>query len=264
MKPELACTFLLMFVLTGCSNLYKSTNKNETNIAGAGDLFKENSPFSSLTSADQEDGFTELNYCDLIKQHSQGKTSEVECAIPETLSVAEYTKARNEIQDYVIAASNQKCGHYMRVLYGHRGDTEVFWGGLSALLAGAGAVLTNVQSAQAMSAGAAVSSGIRSELSQAYFANLAMEVVTAGINARRDEIFDQIQERRKQNMGNITYTIHGAVSDALTYHSSCSVLIGLEVASQSINRVSNPGVKDFLQNYDQLKEKFGLGKPESQ
>ncbi len=278
MSYRQAAALVVLASLTGCSNLYKTTNKNETNIAGAGDLFKENTPFSSLSLSETEAGFTELDYCELIRQHSHGivastaqkestestesKESKKNCAIPAALSAVQYAKARNEIQDYVLAASNQKCGHYMRVLYGHRGDTEVFWGGLSTLLAGAGAVLTNVQSAQALSAGAAVSSGIRSELSQAYFANLAMEVITAGIHTRRAEILTKIKEDRKAE--NSSYTIPGAVGDALRYHAACSVLVGLEVASQAIERVNNPGVDDVLTHYDKLEKAFGRKKEEPQ
>ncbi len=278
MSYRQAAALVVLASLTGCSNLYKTTNKNETNIAGAGDLFKENTPFSSLSLSETEAGFTELDYCELIRQHSHGivastaqkestestesKESKKNCAIPAALSAVQYAKARNEIQDYVLAASNQKCGHYMRVLYGHRGDTEVFWGGLSTLLAGAGAVLTNVQSAQALSAGAAVSSGIRSELSQAYFANLAMEVITAGIHTRRNEILNNIKKDRQA--ADNSYTIPGAVGDALRYHAACSVLVGLEVASQAIERVNNPGVDDVLTHYDKLEKAFGRKKEEPQ
>lgn len=202
---------MLAVVLSGCSMvskvLYKSTNSNESSIAGAGEIFHE--PSFSLFKR-SKDGFTTIQYCRLLKHYGllQGEIELDEssdgyiidfCQVKNDFVKSdkqEFSLIRDEIQDRVLAASNQKCGYYMKSLYSLKGDTEVFWGGLSTLLSGAGAVLPHASTAKAFAAGGAATSGIRSELEQAYFANKAIEVITAGIEVRRNEILEEIMHKR--------------------------------------------------------------------
>ena len=229
---------------------------------------------------------------------------------------------RDEVQDRVLASSNQKCGHFIRTLYAQKASGEAFYGGLSTLFAGTGAVLSHVPTAQAFSAGGAVFSGINSEIGQAYFANKAIEVITAGIHARRQSLLEEIYQRRishqayielngsnnmqpaqkkKTKAQPITYTypmvvaieeskevpadkntatekqksdqkaatnnktngkaayysLNASIRDAVQYHASCATIVGLEVAAESISRVTNPGAEELGKFLDKL-QKYGL------
>lgn len=242
---------LSLLLLNACSS-WSSQRPNETNISGAGSLIQEEAGLFSFGS----NSYSTIDYCQLL--HSYGiatdpgvdKESSDLCLIPQDRLINLNSRIRNEVQDHLIAASNQKCGDYIRLLHSLRGDTDVFWGGLTTLLAGAGSVLSHAETAKAFSVGGAVSSGIRSEFSQAYFANLAIEVMVSGINSKRATILTDINSRRADTATD--YTLNGAVRDALLYHGSCNAVTGMEVAGQSITRADNPGAKELSRFIDDL------------
>lgn len=242
---KLALTLTCLY-LSSCSS-YSPFRPNETDISGAGSLIKENTNIF-LTI---DNSFSTIDYCKLLKQY--GFAAKEDCVVEAGKLSQIDVKLRDEMQDHILAASNQKCGGYIRYLHSIKGDTDVFWGGLATLLAGAGSVISYGPTAQAFSAGGAVSSGIRAEFNQAYFANLAIEVMTAGINSRRTEILQEIYKRRG-NSGDEHYSLNGAVRDALKYHSACTAVTGFEVAAQSISRADNPGAKELSKFIKDLKE----------
>lgn len=49
------------------------------------------------------------------------------------------------------------------------------------------------------------------------------------------------------------YTLQRAVADALVYHSACSMAAGLEVASESMSQVQNPGIETFIAQSQRLR-----------
>lgn len=243
---SLIIVFIALTGLSGCSFLSGGVprNPNQNSLSGAGGIFREYRnwlfPYYS-----KDDRFSTIDYCELLGQYQLD--TQGDCKI---ITDRVTPKIRNEVQDLILAASEQRCGEYVTMLHSVRGDSDVFWGGLSTLLSGAGAVVTSTTQAKALSAAGAVSSGIRSELGQAYFANLALEVISSGINTRRAAILDQIREARK-NTDTTAYTLNGAIADALRYHAACNAITGLEVASESITRVENPGAAEiakFIKN----------------
>lgn len=247
--------FPLIFSISACSSWTPTQDAGQTNISGAGSLFEDKRDF--LGRAEPGQNFTTLDYCSLLIRYGIATlTTTNSCEITSDVLEGLSPQIRNEIQDYVLAASNQKCGEYVKLLHSLRGDTDVFWGGLATLFAGAGAVLSHAPTAQALSAAGAVSSGVRSEFSQAYFANLAIEVVASGIESRRKEILDTINKNRvttvtvKSASGTLAdvttvYSLNGAISDALDYHAACNAITGLEVAAESITRADNPGALEL-------------------
>jgi hypothetical protein len=194
-------------------------------------------------------GFTALNYCNLLKIYG---FADQDCVVEDdsiTLGSPEAIARRDDLQDRVLAASNQKCGQYFIFLHGNKADWELKLGGVSSLLAGAGAVVSHMPSAQAFSAAAGVASAARAERSQAYFANLAIEVVTSGIRSRRGKILEEIAQKRanhlKNGAGHVYYSVSGALSDAIEYHSTCNAVTGFEVAAESISRADHPGPEEL-------------------
>ena len=113
------------------------------------------------------------------------------------------------------------------------------------ILAGAGAILTPVNTVRALSGAAAIVSGARAEFNQNYFANRTIQVLAQGFDTRRDRLYNKIIDRQKFDLSQ--YTVEAAVKDAAEYHNQCSLIAGLQEAAISIDRANNPG-------FDQLNE----------
>ena len=195
--------------------------------------------------------------CELLSYYPDiyEASSNAGCTIKIVIDSEEFKIIRNEIQSHVISVSNEKCTEYKRKLHQYKADANSMLGVLSTVFSGAGAVVTHAQTAKVFAAAGAIASGSSAEINQAYFANLTIEVITSGINQRRNEILEKIQlERNKERK---EYPINGAIQDALRYHDSCTAVTGLEVAIDSINRVNNPGPKEVMRFLKDLGLKDG-------
>lgn len=168
-----------------------------------------------------------------------------------TIDDEERRKAiRTRVQDRIIAASNQRCGDFLRALHQYEADKSFQFGALATLLAGAGAVFNDATTARALSGASSVISGTRAEFSNSYYRNKAIDVLTKGIRARRRAIREGMCTRAVEKVG--VYTAWAAIADAVEYHSACNVITGLEEASDSITKVQNPGPDQLSAYLDQL------------
>ncbi len=161
-------------------------------------------------------------------------------------------RLRNQVQDRIVAASNQRCGEYKNFLKQFDSETNTILGGLATAIGGAGAIFTPANTARALSGIAAIFSGWRAEVNADFFNNLTIQVITKGIEARRKEILEQILKDRDNDL--VTYSVQRAVGDAATYHYNCSLIAGLEYAGQSIDRVESPGLTNINKTLDNLIE----------
>jgi hypothetical protein len=84
-----------------------------------------------------------------------------------------------------------------------------------------------------------LSSGLRAEYNNEYYANLAVSVITRGIEEKRNELRGKIQAF--QNKPYPDYDIAAAVTDAVKYDGSCNIVNGLELANEAIQRLNEPG-----------------------
>jgi hypothetical protein len=146
--------------------------------------------------------------------------------------------------------SEQRCGAYKTFLLRDKAKVGTMLGTLTTLFAGTSAVLTHAKTASAYAAGASAFSGINAVYSQERFANLALEVVTSGINQRRTSLANTIKENFTKNL--VEYPVGMAVDDALRYHAACTAVTGLEEAKDSISRVTDPGVTKFNETLNRL------------
>src|SRR5262249_39567241 len=103
---------------------------------------------------------------------------------------------RNSIQERILAASAQRCGRYKRFLKQYEGESNFLLGGLTTALAGAGALISPVIAARALSGSAGVTSGVNAEFNDKLFAKLSVQVLTKAIEARRKAIYDDIIKKR--------------------------------------------------------------------
>jgi len=147
--------------------------------------------------------------------------------------------ARNSVQERIIAASNERCGVFKNHLQSVHADANFFFGSASTILGGLGAIFTPAATVRALAGAAGITSGVRGEWNQDYFNNLAVQVITAGIDSGRDKLYQTI----KQSQGSpyASYTVMAAINDAVTYHAACSSIVGLQVANASIQQ-ANPSL----------------------
>lgn len=153
-----------------------------------------------------------------------------------------YGKAhRSQIQDRLIAASNQRCNLYMTYLKRMSSYTNGIFGTLTTVLGGAGAIVTGESSARLLSGLAGISSGTRAELNQAIFESVATSVIIPGIQNSRKDRLNKILTRREDALDK--YTIEGAIADVILYHGECSMDAGISYAQKSIQSFDDIGIK---------------------
>jgi hypothetical protein len=150
-----------------------------------------------------------------------------------TASQAQLQYRRNDLQDRIIAASNQRCGAFLRVLVSSKSQTQMGWGGLASLLSGAATVTTPATAARVLSAGSTISNGYLSLYNEAYFNNLTINVISAGISKQREGHLQYMTGERKKEMKD--YPVNRAIADALSYHAACNIISGLEAAATATN-----------------------------
>jgi len=146
---------------------------------------------------------------------------------------------RNRLQDRMLITSDQRCGIYKRVLYQVQADSK-FWTGTLATITGVVGSLFTGRGAQNLSATSGILSGAGAEFSQAYYANLAANVITKGIEERRKAIHARIATAQKATISQ--YTVQAAVKDAVFYDMQCSIVAGLEEAQDAIRLAADPGM----------------------
>jgi hypothetical protein len=103
---------------------------------------------------------------------------------------------RNQVQDKVIAVSENACRRFKISLNDQITKTNFSLGSSVATLAGLGAIFTDPTTSRSLAGAAAIVSGIRSEYNEAYLQSLTVHVVTKGIDAKRQDILDEINGHR--------------------------------------------------------------------
>jgi hypothetical protein len=150
---------------------------------------------------------------------------------------------RNQIQDRLFMASNKLCEAY-KVSLKRKSSRVNFWTGLAATTFGAAGSVAAEASSKYWSALSGVATGTRAEYNQSYFADVATQVITKGINKRRQDIYEAISVARRKKLAD--YTLELAIADAITYHGACSLIAGLEQADASLTKFSNNAGLDAL------------------
>lgn len=146
---------------------------------------------------------------------------------------------RNRIQDRLLITSDQRCGLYKRVIHQVQADSK-FWTGSLATVSGVLGSLFGGQAARNLAGTSGILSGIGAEFSQAYYSNLAANVITKGIEERRKSIHARMAMAQKATISE--YTVQAAVKDAVFYDMQCSIVAGLEEAQDAIRLASEPGM----------------------
>lgn len=229
-------TLALGLPLSGCA--FVRMFDNEANSMGATRMLKKNKYWGVKAN------FERIDPRDLFDP--EGGESAIDKALRDLYedmkdkNTTERRLARSRIQERLLSASTQRCEAFKKKLQRFEGDVNFFLGSVTTALAGAGAIVTTERGARILAGLAGITSGVRAEFNSDYFKNLSIEVITKGINSRRQRQLDAMHERRCQPLHD--YTILAAVRDALEYHGSCSIISGLEEASDSITQIQDPGL----------------------
>ena len=239
----------LFFCISACSTIRSSIMPEEDNLmSGAGSI---------AVSDSKAKQFEQLDVSALKNDYGLTSPKDIKAA---DINADTFKYKRNELQDRIIAASNQRCGMYLRVLTTSKAQTQLGWGILATMLSGAASVVTHTASAQAFAAGSTVSSGILSQYNEAYFNNLALNVISSGISKQREGLILQINKKRNQNL--IEYPVNRAIADALSYHAACNIVTGLEtaaVATRAANAELDPSSQNIAQTLGDTADNRGSG-----
>ena len=139
---------------------------------------------------------------------------------------------RDRIQDRLIAASSQNCTAFKNFLLANPEVGEGFIAGMANV----------ARSATRIIAGPGVGLALRgvrgvfardSGFNMALFSSLTMQVITEGIDIRRQAALKKLRAARR-NTSIDAYTVEAAIRDALYYHRQCSVFTGMLEARDTI------------------------------
>jgi len=161
--------------------------------------------------------------------------------------------ARTRIQEVLLAKSTALCNSYKKQVLQTAVEQNISFGDASTLLAGLASIFSKTQTVRPLAASSAVISGFRSEFNQDVFANLTIQVITAGIDKRRSDWYGQVVKSRSCTIDQ--YPLEQAIKDAFYYHASCSLITGVEEAITSIHQAQSPGLDTLT---DTMKKIAGL------
>ena len=147
---------------------------------------------------------------------------------------------RTEIQERILAASDQRCNDFKTLLQKKISNVSFNTGLVTTGSAVAATIVDNLHTSKILSGIAGMASGFRAEYNQAYFANAAVQVIVAGIDSRRRTAYEQIRQARKESLA--TYPLEAAVKDAIRYHGLCSTVSGLQEAGEAVRYYNEPGI----------------------
>lgn len=214
-----------VFLMVGCSSIRHYTAPDDENLlSGAGSVAVGKKADGS--AKDSTEAFEMVDIDKLLKAYGFENPDAVS---KQLASIEEWKYKRNDLQDRLLAASNQRCGAYLRMLTSSKSQTQMGWSGLSLFLSSAASVTSPASAVKILSAGSAVSTGFLSLYNEAYFNNMTINIISTGIAKQREGLLSQITAQRREPLSE--YPVNRAIADALVYHSACSIIAGLDAAA---------------------------------
>ncbi len=150
-------------------------------------------------------------------------------------------RRRNGVQSAFVSASDAACDLYKRNLNNVYSTSNFSFGSVATISGGLGAAVTGEGAARALAALSGITSGIRAEYNDAFFRNKVVELLTKAMDISRARKKEEIRRRSVQILAD--YSMEDALGDAILYNSQCSLVAGLQETSESLQTVSDPGLK---------------------
>ncbi|MBF0516769.1 MAG: hypothetical protein HQK97_06570 [Nitrospirae bacterium] len=167
-----------------------------------------------------------------------------------------YREQRNSIQNNILRASDVSCGEFMTTMKVKQDIINTLFSGLATIGASISPIISSpLAVAKALSASSAALMGIRTDVDQQVYGELASQLIKASIDAKRASMKKEIDN--KQTYCKRNYSIQDAVRDAIDYHTACSLIAGLEQANNavtSLKSVSMETMTKWFETYGKLKE----------
>lgn len=153
---------------------------------------------------------------------------------------------RNSVQDRILGVSTSRCNVFKTYLRRQQSDTN-FYLGSSATVAGVlGALLPGANASRNLAGVAGILSGVQAEYNGTYYSNLAAHVIVQGIEVHQNRLLNTlITERHNKSIND--YSMEAAIRDAVHFDGTCSTVVGLLEASESIKEAVNPGLPRAMQ-----------------
>jgi hypothetical protein len=150
-------------------------------------------------------------------------------------------RRRNQVQSSFMSASDAACDYYKRNLNRDFSRSNFFFGSIATIAGGLGAVLTDEGTSRALAGASGVTSGLRAEYNDAFFRNKVVELLTKAIGIAQERKREEIRRRGVQITAD--YSMEDALNDGVLYNAQCSLIAGLQETSESLQVVSDPGLK---------------------
>lgn len=158
---------------------------------------------------------------------------------------------RNQIQDEIFRASEQRCNAFKIYLQHMQSNTGFIGNSLALVLGGLGGLFQQAVTVRALSISAGTAAGVTAQFNDSYFFSLTVPVISDGIDNARSVVHKQATGRR--NQGTDEYTLQGAILDAVRYDGACSIPEGLRAAGEAVKAVRNPGPDILEKAFSQYK-----------
>ena len=148
---------------------------------------------------------------------------------------------RNSVQDKMLAVSASRCNVFKTFLRRQQSDVNFLLGTATTAAGVLGAVLPGATASRNLAGMAGLFSGTQAEYNSAYYSNLAAHVIAQGIELRQARMQKDLVQAR-QNLKIDDYSMEAAINDAIVMDGTCSTVVGLLEAADSIKESSNPGL----------------------
>lgn len=168
-------------------------------------------------------------------------TTRVQLATQNTAFLEFQRRKRNGVQSAFIAASDAACDLYKRNLNNIYSTSNFAFGSIATITGGLGAAVTSEGTSRALAAISGTTSGIRAEYNDAFFRNKVVELLTKAMDISRTRKKEEIRRRSVQLVSD--YSMEDALGDSIIYNSQCSLVAGLQETSESLQTISDPGLK---------------------
>lgn len=154
-----------------------------------------------------------------------------------------YNDVRTDILNEFRTRGDTYCHSYKTNLMQNQARSNFTLGTSALLLGSAGALATGANAAKVLAGGAALATGIRSEINTDYFYNQTVQILSKAIEKKQQIIWGLIQTKRKSKKSD--YPIREALVDINNYNNVCSLngaLAALEKAVDNIDVRESVGI----------------------
>jgi hypothetical protein len=149
---------------------------------------------------------------------------------------------RNSVQDRIMGVATSRCNVFKTYLRRQQADTNFWLGSLTTAAGVLGAIVPAGGRAAGNLAGTAgILSGVNAEFNSEYYSNLAAHVIVQGIEIHQSRMQKELIELR-QDKSIAAYSMEAAIKDAIAFDGTCSTVVGLTEAAESIRQSNDPSM----------------------